>query len=142
MTRRREATHVVLTDTQRGRIERLWFYYGNYGPQTTPGNHQFIQGLLEHGLDLRPLQTKRTPRSERPTPECEAAVQAVLAAGGDGTGDAGGRGSVLRLIPSLDEGSKAVRPDPELKELLDDIRRRHLARRGREGRHFGGEDAA
>src|SRR5215207_5328555 len=105
MAQRRKATPVALTDRQHDRLERLWFYYGNYGPQTTPGNHQFIQGLLEHELDLRPLQTKRTPKSERPTPECEAAVQAVLAAGGDGTGDAGGRGSVLRLIPSLDEGS-------------------------------------
>lgn len=23
---------------QRDRLERHWFYYGNYGPQTTPGN--------------------------------------------------------------------------------------------------------
>jgi hypothetical protein len=80
MANRRKATPVTLTRTQRERLERLWFYYGNYGPQTTPGNHQFIQSLLEHGLDLRPLQTQRTPKSERPTLECERAVQAVLAA--------------------------------------------------------------
>jgi hypothetical protein len=97
MAKRRKAKPVTLTDGQRDRLERLWFYYGNYGPQATPGNHQFIQGLLEHGLDLRPLQTKRTPKAERPTEECEAAVEAVLAAGGDGTvEDAGGQRSVLR----------------------------------------------
>src|SRR5688572_28908137 len=97
MARRRKATLVILNEAQRERLERLWFYYGNYGPATTPGNHQFIQGLLEHGLDLRPLQTKRTPKSERPTPECEAAVEAVLAPGGDLTGDDDGRRGVLRL---------------------------------------------
>jgi hypothetical protein len=90
MAKRRQATPVTLTDSQRDRLERLWFYYGNYGPQATPGNHQFIQGLLEHGLDLRPLQTKRTPRSERPTLECEAAVEAVLVAGVDSTGTPAG----------------------------------------------------
>jgi hypothetical protein len=142
MAQRRKATPVTLTDGQRDRLERLWFYYGNYGPQATPGNHQFIQELLEHGLDLRPLLTKRSPKSERPTPECEAAVEAVLAAGGESTGDTSGRRSVLRLISSPDEESTAARPDPELKELLDDIRQRHFARRGRQGRWPGGEDAA
>ena len=115
---------------------------GNYGPKTTPGNHQFIQGLLAYGLDLRPLQTKRTPKSERPTPECETAVEAVLAAGVDGTGDAGRRGSVLRLVPSLDGEGKSPVPDPELEELLEDIRRRHSVRREREGRQAQGDDAA
>lgn len=142
MAKRRKAAPVTLTDGQRERIERLWFYYGNHGPKTTPGNHQFIQGLLEHGLDLRPLHTKRTPRSERPTPECEAAVEAVLAAGVEGTGDAGGRGSVLRLVPSPDGGGKSPAPDPELKELLEDIRRGHFVRRAREGRQTQGDDAA
>jgi hypothetical protein len=56
MAPRRKATPVTLTDWQRDHLERLWFYYGNYGPVTTPGNHQFIQGLLEYGLDLRPLR--------------------------------------------------------------------------------------
>lgn len=69
MAKRREAAPAALTDEQRERLERLWFYYGNYGLKTTPGNHQFIQGLPEHGLDLRPLQTKRTPKSEKSTPE-------------------------------------------------------------------------
>lgn len=142
MANRRQATPVTLTDRQRDRLERLWFYYGNYGPRTTPGNHQFIQGILEHGLDLRPLQTKRTPRSERPTEECEAAVEAVLAAGDDGTGDAGGRRELLRLVPSTDGGGKAPTPDPELKELLEDISRRHSARREPEGGRTEGDDAA
>lgn len=64
MPRSRKATPVTLTPEQRERLERLWFHYGNYGPRTTPGNHQFIQGLLEHGVDVRPLFTKRTPKSE------------------------------------------------------------------------------
>ena len=79
MAKRRQATPVTLTDSQRERLERLWFYYGNYGPQATPGNHQFIQGFLEHGLDFRPLQTKRTAKRDVPTEECVAAVERVLA---------------------------------------------------------------
>jgi hypothetical protein len=104
MAKRRKAEPVTLSDGQRERLERLWFYYGNYGPETTPGNHQFIQGLLEHGLDLRPLRTKRTPKSELPTPECEQAVEAILAASTDGAGDAGGRPGCLSLGPSPDGG--------------------------------------
>src|SRR5215218_1061977 len=100
MAKRRKPEPVTLTDIQRERLERLWFYYGNYGPQATPGNHQFIQGLLEHGLDLRPLLTRRSPKSERPTPECERAVEAVLAAGGDGKVDVDGRHGVLKLVLS------------------------------------------
>jgi hypothetical protein len=142
MAKRRQAAPVTLTDGQRERLERLWFYYGNYGPEATPGNHQFIQGLLEHGLDLRPLQTKRTPKSERPTEECEAAVDAVLAAGDDRTGNSAGRRGVLKLVPSPDARGEAVRRDPESKELLEDIRRRHFAQRGRAGRRPTGGDAA
>jgi hypothetical protein len=141
MANRRKAAPVSLTEGQRERIERLWFYYGNYGPQTTPGNHQFIQGLLEHGLDLRPLHTKRTPKSERPTPDCEQAVEAVLAAGGDGGGGVDVRHNLLRLVSSSGGERKSPTPDPELKELLDDIRRR-LPRLGRDVSYPGGEDAA
>src|ERR671913_268011 len=78
MAKRRKVTPVTLTGPQRERLERLWFIYGNHGPKTTPGNHQFIQCLLEHGLDLRPLQTKRTPKRDLPTAECVAAVEAGL----------------------------------------------------------------
>jgi hypothetical protein len=142
MAKRKKATPVTLTAAQRERLERLWFYYGNYGPATTPGNHQFIQGLLEHGIDLRPLHTKRTPKSERPTEECERAVDAALAQNGDGTSEAEGRRSLLRLIPSPEGGPKFPTPDPELKELLDDIRRNNFARRRRNGNRPGGGDAA
>ena len=82
MAKRRAVTPVALTAAQRHRLESLWFVYGNHGPQETYGNHQFIQGLLEHGEDARPLFTARTPARERPTPECEAAVDAVLKGGG------------------------------------------------------------
>jgi hypothetical protein len=142
MAKRRKATPVTLTGTQRERLERLWFYYGNYGLQSTPGNHQFIQGLFEHGLDLRPLQTKRTPKSERPTPECERAVEAVLAAGSDGKGDVDERHSVLRLVSSPSGGGEFMAPGPELREILDDIHHRHFAGRERDAHSPGGEDAA
>jgi hypothetical protein len=142
MAKRRKATPVALTDKQRERLERLWFYYGNYGPQATPGNHQFIQGLLEHGLDLRPLQTKRTPKSERPTPECEAAVEAVLAASGGDAEEGTSRPAFLQLIPSPDGERKPGVPEPELKSLLDEMRRRQTSGRGRGGLDAGGKDAA
>jgi hypothetical protein len=79
MAKRRKLTTVTLTPEQRERLERLWFYYGNYGPKTTSGNHSFIQRLLENGIDERSLYTKRTPKSEIPTAECEMAVESVLA---------------------------------------------------------------
>jgi hypothetical protein len=142
MANRRKAVPVTLTEGQREKIERLWFYYGNYGPEATPGNHQFIQGLLEHGLDLRPLHTKRTPKSGRPTGECEAAVDAVLAADDGHTGNSAGRRGVLRLVPSPDASGEFMMPDPELKVLLEDIRRRHFAQRGRAGGRPTGGDAA
>lgn len=59
MDKRRQATPVMLTARQRERLERLWFVYGNHEPKTTSGNHQFIQGLLEHGLDLRRLEEEQ-----------------------------------------------------------------------------------
>lgn len=136
MAKRRKATPVTLTDGQRERLERLWFHYGNYGPASTPGNHQFIQGLLEHGLDLRPLYSKRTPKSERPTGECERAVDAVLAAGEGGLA----RG-VLRLVPSSAGRREAAVPTLGVKDILDDMRRRRSAR-PRTGHHSGGGDAA
>ena len=141
MAKRRQAAPVTLTDRQRERLERLWFVYGNYGPKTTPGNHQFIQGLLEHGLDLRPLQTKRTARRDRATEECEAAVEAILSAN-DGDRSEAERPALLRLVPSSDAGRKTVTPDPELKRMLDEMRRRLPAGRGRGGLDSGGKDAA
>lgn len=141
MSKRRKATPVTLTGGQRERLERLWFVYGNYGPRTTPGNHQFIQGLLEHGLDLRSLQTRRTPKRERPTGECEAAVDAVLASR-DEAGEGPTRHGPLRLAPSPGGGRKAEPQDPELKRMLEEIRRR--LPEGRDGGGFnpGGKDAA
>jgi hypothetical protein len=140
MAKRRQAAPVTLTDRQRERLERLWFVYGNYGPKTTPGNHQFIQGLLEHGLDLRPLQTKRTAKRDMPTRECEAAVEAILSSN-DGGVEAE-RPALLRLVPSPDAGRKTVTPDPELKRMLDEMRRRLSAGCDSEGLDPGGKDAA
>ena len=131
---------MTLTDWQRGRLERLWFVYGNHGTQTTPGNHQFIQGLLEHGLDLRPLQTKRTAKRDIPTEECVAAVEAVLSSAGGGEGNK--HSGLLRLVPSPSGEHKTVTSDPELKGMLDEMRRRLSANSSRGGLDAGGKDAA
>lgn len=68
MPKVRKATSVTLTPEQREQLERLWFYYGNYGPRTTPGNHSFIQGLLEHAVDVRSLFTRRTRKGRQTDP--------------------------------------------------------------------------
>ena len=73
--RRREVRRVGLMEESRRQLERLWFVYGNYGPKTTPGNHQFIQGFLERGQDERDFN--------KVTPECLAAVDAVLEVASD-----------------------------------------------------------
>jgi hypothetical protein len=78
MTKSRKPIPGTLTSKQRDRLKRLWFYYGNYGAETTPGHHSFIQRLLENGIDERPLYTKRTPKSEIPTSECETTVNKIL----------------------------------------------------------------
>jgi hypothetical protein len=141
MAKRRTATRVTLNEAQHDRLERLWFIYGNYGPKTTPGNHQFIQGLLEHGLDLRPLLTKRTAKKDVPTAECVAEVEKVLTSTG-GTEDRATRSPVLRLVtPPIGE-HKIVTPDPELKRMLDEMRRRLSLSRGRGENDADGKDAA
>lgn len=140
MTLRRECKPVEISDSQRARLEDIWFVYGNHGPKTTPGNHTFIQTVLEHGLDLRPLRTRRTPKSEIPTPECEAAVDRIL---GDpeGHSQAATRTSErpLCLVPPPSDPRPRLRPDPELKALIDDMRRRQF--KGREPQAASQDDA-
>lgn len=117
-------TTVALTLEQRERLEHLWFYFGNHGPKTTHGNHSFIQRLLENGIDERSTYTKRTPKSELPTHECEIAVEAVLAMqrGAGSGGERNGAGS-LRLISSSEERGRAD-GDPELKTVIEEMKRR------------------
>lgn len=124
MAKRRKAVEVTLTSGQRERLERLWFYYGNYGPKTTPGNHGFIQGILEHGVDVRPLRNVRTPKSEIPTPECERAVDEALASVGEqSAGDEGIRAGGLRVVSS--HGERPVSEvDPDITAMLDEMRER------------------
>jgi hypothetical protein len=141
MAKSRQPAPVALTDRQRGRLERLWFVYGNYGSKTTPGNHQFIQCLLEHGIDIRPLQTKRTAKRDTPTAECVAAVESVLSSK-EGDGEGVRRPGLRRLVPPTAERRGPVKPDPESKGMLDGVRRRLSANRGRDGFDAGGEDAA
>jgi hypothetical protein len=73
---RSERRKVVLTDSQRGRLENLWFVYGNHGPKATMENHGFIQGFLERDSDERDFY--------KPTGECLAAVDVVLGRGREG----------------------------------------------------------
>ena len=124
MAKRRKVTTVSLTAEQRERLERLWFYFGNYGPKTTSGNHSFIQRLLENGIDERSMHSKRTPKSELPTHECEIAVEAVLAVQrGTDSGDERNGASSLRLISSSEERGRAD-GDPELKTVIEEMKRR------------------
>ena len=127
MPKVRKATPVTLTAEQRERLERLWFYYGNHGPQTTPGNHYFIQSVLEHGIDVRPLFTKRTRKADQPTPACEAAVDAVLALKRSAERDPdspaqGTPGNGLRVISS--KVPQARPADAKLKAQLEELKRR------------------
>jgi hypothetical protein len=140
MSKSKKATPVTLTGDQRERLERLWFVYGNHGSKTTPGNHQFIQCLLEHGIDIRPLQTKRTPKRDVPTDECVSAVEKILAAEG-GDGDAA-RFGPLRLVPPLAGERETLTPDPELKMMIDGMRRRLRGDGGSGGLDASGKDAA
>jgi hypothetical protein len=123
MAKRRKAEPVTLSDGQRDRLERLWFYYGNYGPKTTPANHSFIQGFLEHGIDSRSFRTRRTPKSEIPTQECEAAVEAILAMSSAVSGDDGAGASRLQVVGNAEERRRSD-PDPEMKAILDEMKRR------------------
>ncbi len=141
MAKSRQATPVTLTMAQRERLEHLWFVFGNHGPKTTPGNHQFIQGLLEHGIDIRPLQTRRTAKRDVPTGECVAAVERVLASA-HGDADEPARFGRLRLVPAPAGGSQTLAPDPELRRLIDEMRRRASSERGGGGADAGGKDAA
>ena len=126
MTKRKKEKTVNITGEQRRRLERLWFYYGNYGPKTTPGNHSFIQGFLEHGIDSRSLRTSRTPKSEIPTPECEAAVDAALDMKGGSASDEEGAGqSSFRATSSSTPEHRRSNPDREMKAIVDDMGRRY-----------------
>lgn len=125
MAHRRTVRSVALSPEQRERLERLWFYYGNYGPQTTPGNHSFIQRLLENGIDERSLQTKRTPKSEMPTPECERAVEAILSMQSKHQSRAQRmEASGPSVVGSAEEQPPRERK-PEMKDILDDMKRRY-----------------
>jgi hypothetical protein len=125
MAKRRKIKSVSLAPEQRDRLERLWFYYGNYGPKTTPGNHSFIQRLLENGIDERYLYNKRTPKSEIPTPECERAVEAILSTQSNPEPpDERIRASGLRVVSNAGE-HQPLNVDPEMKAILADMKRRY-----------------
>jgi hypothetical protein len=131
MAKRRKVTTVTLTPEQRERLERLWFYFGNYGPKTTLGNHSFIQRLLVNGIEERSIHAKRTPKSEVPSHECEIAVEAVLTmkTGSAASGERDG-GSSFRLINNTEEHRRAD-AEPEMKAVLDDMKRRYSVMRAR-----------
>jgi len=145
MAIRRKATPVTLTAEQRTRLERLWFIYGNYGPKSTPGNHSFIQRLIENGIDERPLNTKRTPKSQIPTPECEACVDKILSEPEPEHGsesDVRRAGHTLHIVPP--SGKEQAQPsiDPELQTILRDMNFRQLSARERLNSEDDTPDAA
>jgi hypothetical protein len=142
MAKRRKVKSVTFTLEQRDRLERLWFYFGNYGPKTTPGNHSFIQRLLENGIDERSLHNKRTPKSEIPTPECERAVEAILSIRNElESPDEPIRASGLRVVSSA-EGHKPLNVDPEMKAIIDNMKRRYRVMHERPDRESDTPDAA
>jgi hypothetical protein len=128
MVIRRKAAPVTLTAEQRDHLERLWFYYGNYGPKSTPGNHSFIQRLIENGIDERPLNTKRTPKSQIPTPECEDAVDRILGGQGSEGDSRNTSGRRLRIVPPSGKEQTLPSTDPELKTILQDMNLRREMR--------------
>ena len=142
MAKRRKVKSVSLTEGQRERLERLWFYYGNYGPKTTPGNHSFIQRLLENGIDERSLYNKRTPKSEIPTPECVRAVEAILSIRrASESPDERIKASGLRVVSNSEE-HELLTSDPEMKAILDDMKRRYLVMHARLENESDTPDAA
>jgi hypothetical protein len=100
-----------------------------------------IINLLEHGIDIRPLQTKRTAKRDVPIEECVAAVERVLASEGGGAGGAARLGP-LRLVPSPAGERHPLTPDPELKLIIDEMRRRLSANANGDGLGADGKDAA
>jgi hypothetical protein len=142
MAKRRKVTPVTITPEQRDRLERLWFYYGNYGPKTTPGNHSFIQRLLENGIDERSLHNKRTPKSEIPTPECERAVEAILSMRSERESPVERiRASSLRVVSNA-EAHEPITADPEMKAILEDMKRRYRVMHARLENESDTPDAA
>lgn len=122
MAPRRKVIPITLTNDQREKLERLWFQYGNRGPRTTPGNHSFIQGLLEHGIDTRPLKQ----RGYMPTEECERAVERVLSGQQKPSNKDFGAAKAHRLTlistPVSREPIKlSAEKDNELKELIESL---------------------
>lgn len=128
MAPRRKSKPVTLTDAKRAQLENLWFLWGNYGPKSTPGNHSFIQAILEHGIDIRPLLTRRSRKSEIPTPECEAAVDRILNAD-DAALVAQTHERLLRLVKPAAPQRPKLKLDPEVTAMLDEMKSRQQPRR-------------
>jgi hypothetical protein len=143
MAIRRKAAPVTLTAEQRTRLERLWFIYGNYGPKSTPGNHSFIQRLIENGIDERPLNHKRTPKSQLPTSECEACVDQILSEPGHvSESDARHVSRTLHIVTPAGKQQAPPSIDPELQTILRDMNLHQLGTRERLNSEDDAPDAA
>jgi hypothetical protein len=139
----RKAAPVTLTAEQRTRLERLWFIYGNYGPKSTPGNHSFIQRLIENGIDERPLNTKRTPKSQMPTSECEAFVDKILSEAGHGSeSDSRHTARTLHIVSPSGKEQAPPSINPEVQTILRDMSLRQLSARERLNSEDDAPDAA
>lgn len=67
---------IILTDTQRKELNKLWFIYGNNGKKHTHCNHRYIQNFLEHGEDSEQFY-KSSPKGDL-TDECINAVNKLI----------------------------------------------------------------
>jgi hypothetical protein len=69
---------VVLTNTQKEALTKLWFIYGNGGKKATLGNHKFIQCLLELNEDYRKSYVRTPFVIHALTSECIVEVDKIL----------------------------------------------------------------
>jgi len=81
---------IELTPIQIGRLQVLWFVYGNGGRKSTKGNHSYIQGFIEFGEDRKEFYldgvknmrenglSEEKIKSYELTTECINAVETIL----------------------------------------------------------------
>ena len=82
---------ITLSESQKKRLEKLWFIYGNGGKYHTMGNHKLIQGFYQYNEDRREIYTnpenhvrikaigKKYWDEWRVTDDCLNAVNEILA---------------------------------------------------------------
>lgn len=79
---------IEIDESQRTKLMKLWFIYGNNGKKHTHHNHRYIQNIIEHGEDTeefyknaskdRTNLAKINWNTIKLTDECVDAVKAIL----------------------------------------------------------------